>query len=315
MNKRILAIIMSFAIITAFTGCEFNKAKETAEEIPIPQYPVHIENSIITESPVKIATISPAMTDLIYGLGFGGRVVAVGDKSVVPVTDELEQYKIKHIGTSLEPDMIAIKKSAPDVLFTHAQLTDDQLRQLQQMYVTVVVIPYAETLDDIFSNYEIVSKVMLGETDGKIYADKKIARYKEIIEKVSKISKSSDSKTNALYLRMMSGISATGDTFENYILNEIMGFENAASEYTNWNVPNDKINELNPNLILYHNSISKDEITENDNFKNTDAVKDDKVIDTVGRYFENRSPQMFMELVRICYELYPDKMPADLADI
>ncbi|MEG1621447.1 MAG: ABC transporter substrate-binding protein [Oscillospiraceae bacterium] len=313
MKHKFLSVILAISLIFGMTACQ---AKPVSEELPtLPQYPVTINETIISERPVRIATISPAMTDLIYGLGFGGRIVGVGDGSVISSGDETDEFDVENIGTLMELNMSEIKHCKPDILFTHTQLTDDQLRKLQQMYVTVVVIPFAQTIDEVFTNYETVSKIMLGETDGKAYSDAKIERYKYLLEKVSSVSKSSGEGTKSIYIRMYPLTLATGDTFENYILTDVLGFENLASKYDNWKYPMEESTTLEPELILYHDSIDAPTILEDAMYKTTSAAQNNKVLDVRGDYFERRSPQMFMELVRIAYELYPTEMPEDLANI
>lgn len=310
------ALTMIFSVC-AFADGENKDVPEQTEKVA--DFPVNAGNAHITEKPLRVAAISPAMTDLIRELGFEKRIVATGEGSSAPIIcDEYEDYTIYNIGTVWTPDLAELKKSEADVIFTHTDFTDDLTREIQQMGINVVTIPTAENLDEVFENYRTVYKVLMGNNMGEKMAEKKISRFKEILQKVSDVSKENIEDESAVYMRFFPLGLAGGDSFENAILNEYFNFQNSAEEYINWAYPKEKTEELNPDYIFYykgaHDSINPEDIEASDIYKSSSAVENKRIYGVNGDRFERRSPKMFSELISIVYDLFPESVPEDLAE-
>ena len=308
-----LSMIMLFSVVSF---ADVTSSEETELPLLKLEYPLVIDNTTIDKKPQTVGTISPAVTDIIKGLGFENRITAVGNGSVKPIfADPRDAYTIYEIGSLYEPNLENLKKSAPDILFTHAPFTETNKKRIESMGIKIVEIPYAENFDDVFENYRLICKVMLGEYTGNIYADKKISRYKEILKMVSDISLKNSEEKSAIYIDMYPKTLATGETFQNIILKEILAFENPAEESTNWTLTDEGMKELNPDKIFYNCNINPEEIKSYISYSTTNAITEDQLYVLKGKYFQSKSPQMFMNLVSLMYELYPNEMPKDLSEI
>ncbi len=315
--KKFLSMFLALALVFSVTAsAEENSSSPSDTPNVKPEFPVSVGNTTIKEKPVRVAAISPAATDIIKGLGFENRIVAVGNGSSGPVFPDLkDDYPIYQIGTLMAPDLEAIKKASPDVLFSHAPFTDNNRKKIEQMGITIVEIPFAESFDEVFENYRLVCKVMLGENKGAQYSEKKIARYKELLKKVADISAKHSEEKTAVYMDMFPKTLATGETFQNMILKEILAFENPAEESKNWILSDEKMKELNPDKIFYNYTIDPEEIKTYVSYSTTTAVTEEQLYALKGKFFQSRSPQMFMNLVSLMYKLYPEDMPADLSEL
>ena len=315
--RKFLSVFLVVSLIFSVTSFADNSSsEEKAEEVRVMEYPVKVGDTIIEEKPDTIGTISPAMTDILKGLGFEYNITAMGTGSVAPVFPDLkDDYPVYEIGTLMEPNLENLKKALPDVLFVHAPLTELNRKRIEAMGIKVVEVPYAQTFDEIFDNYRMICKVMLGENKGGKYAEGKINRYRDILNLVSEISVKNSKEKTAVYMDMFPKTLATGESFQNIILKEVLAFENLAEESENWILDDEKMKELNPDVIFYNKSINPEEIKAYVSYATTTAITENKLYALKGKYFQSKSPQMFMNLVSLMYKLYPDEMPKDLSEI
>ena len=318
--KKFIFLFVALAMIfsTIAFADEYKSESENQEQFKA-DFPVDVGNAHITEKPLRVATVSPAMTDLIRELGFEKRLTAVGNGSSAPIIcNDYDDYPIYNIGTVWIPDLAELKKSKSDVIFTHTAFTDDLTREIQQMGIDIVIIPTAKNLEEVFENYRTVYKVLMGNNSGEKMAEEKISRFKEILQKVSDVSKENTENKYAAYMRFFPLGLAGNDSFENIILEDIFNFKNSANEYVNWTYPKENIENFNPDYIFYYKGslkfIDQNEIISSDIYQKTSAVENNRVYGINGDKFERRSPKMFSELISIVYDLFPESVPEDLAD-
>lgn len=98
-----------------------------------------------TRAPERIVVLAPNLTEIVYALGLGERVVGVGDYGDYPP----EVREQPRLGGLLDPHMEAIVKLRPDlvVLLPSQQDVADQLAALG---IGTLVVESEDTLEDIF---------------------------------------------------------------------------------------------------------------------------------------------------------------------
>ena len=227
MRQRFRVLLPLLLLLCAF-GCQ--KAPEQQAD---PRWPVTVREAVIEKIPRRVVTLSPAATDMVVELGYGGRLAGVSDYCETPgALGEPERC-----GTALLPDTGAILSLSPDLVIASASLPQETAGALSEAGIPLLVIRRADTLDGIIGNYRAIATAMQGEEQG--------ARIAEQLEYFADVTLSYLSETvspalaegaSAVYLRQMPFVIATGDTLEGKWLSSL-GFVNQAESFAGWDYP------------------------------------------------------------------------------
>jgi len=143
----IIAILLSI-LVTVFTGCQpkFSPGAYTDD--------MGREVSI-DKAPQRIVSHVPPITEILFALGLGEKVVGVSDYCDYP-----EEAKLKpSVGDYYNPSVEAIVAQAPDLVLTDGEgLTEDIIPQLENLGITCVVIN-PKSIDGILKDIELLGKV------------------------------------------------------------------------------------------------------------------------------------------------------------
>lgn len=267
------------------------------------RWPVTIGEYTFTRVPKRVVTLSPAMTDTIYTLGYGGRVVGVSDYCELPAAAR----DAVQCGTVLLPNTDAILQLGPDMLFTSAPLPISITKSLEEAGVQVVVVTYADTLEGLMQNYRLICTAFEGESIGRLRAEQLVYFAENTRDYLRKavISATESETRGAIYLRKLPAFLATGDTLEGRLLDDI-GFENIGSDATGWYYPLETLKGLMPDYIFCDYSISLEVLKSSDYYKQAPAVSDEKVYSFDARVFERQSPAMFLSLEELLRSAFPN---------
>jgi iron complex transport system substrate-binding protein len=85
--------------------------------------------------PARIVSTSPSITETLFALGLGDRVVGVSQYCRFPP----EVQKLPKVGTFLQPDPERIVALRPDLVVIHG-VAGDLAKRLSTMHVTVVTV-------------------------------------------------------------------------------------------------------------------------------------------------------------------------------
>ncbi len=106
----------------------------------------------IDEMPERIVSFGPSITEILFALGLGDRVVGVSDYSDYPA----EAQEIPSIGNAYSPSIEILVELEPDLVLTleHEQLNS----QLEALGITYLILSPVD-IDGIFANIELVGAV------------------------------------------------------------------------------------------------------------------------------------------------------------
>lgn len=303
MKRRLTALLLAGLMIFMVTAC--NKGKDTepssSEEVKDPNWPVAVGDIRVAEKPDSVVSLSPALTEILCELGGEGQLTGVSDYCDYP--DSVQD--LERCGTSQLPDLKAIQKLSPQVVFSSSALSQEDTVKLQQMGAEVVVLPHADSVDALEELYVTAGTILGGMVDGEQNGEDTFAPLREKYDAVAAAAKTVEKKLTGIYLRMTPLVMATGDTFEGKLLEEI-GIQNAAAEDTVWEYPADKAKDLYPDIIFYDQSVDAQYLKDNQVYNTTDAVKNDRCYEVDAAAFERQSGPMFDELEKMFRKAYPD---------
>lgn len=265
------------------------------------QYPFVANGVEIKTAPQRVVTLSPALTEAVYTLGYGGKLVGVSDYCDRPAISN----EIPNCGSALDPHIEGIKRLQADLVLTTTPLPEKDLLELQQMNVKVVTVPRGSNFEDILKNYEVLAKTLGGLNRGQA-SDTQLRYYTDVtLNYLYGSMRTLTEGKSAIYLRALDFTIATGDTLEGSLLSDL-GFQNQGAGYVNWNFPKEQEQELNPDYIFYASTIDPEKIKASPYYKNTAAVKNDHLVPIDPTVFERQSPMMFDYIKDLLTDHFPE---------
>lgn len=259
-NKKVAIIASMLAISMSFSGClglSKSKLEPTA-------FPVTVENIQVDNAPNKIASISPAITQMLIELGYQDKIVGYPSdytgKGVVQGENQ--------IGTPLELDLKKVGELAPEIVFTTVSLPKSTVEKLAKVNIRLLTLPSATTVEQVKQRYIDISTVMGGQFDGETIGKKVGA---EIDLQLSAITAALPAKKSFLYVASLDPVVAGDNTIQGAIVSTLGN--NVASGIAGYTATAEQIAALSPDIIIYSNSIDPAKLIESEIFSSMAAVQ------------------------------------------
>ena len=251
-------------------------------------FPVIINDVVIEKAPERIASLSPSLTEIIYEMGYGDKLVGKGSYCDYPEETAL----VTDIGRPSKPDIDGIIALSPDVLFTATAIPTKDLYRLEENGIKTVYIPYPENITQFENIYNAMGLIFEGKFDGEASGEKAY----------DSISRNLESNGEPLgnFVYITEGLTiATGDTFESSILS-CFG-KNIAENGTDYGYPKEYLVEFQPDIILLNNNYTIDDLLSDEVYSQLTAVAEGKVYTINNVYFERPSNRI-VELIHSLYD-------------
>ncbi|MGY0372029.1 ABC transporter substrate-binding protein [Clostridium sp. JNZ J1-5] len=305
--KSFFSFLMIMILAISFGGCSpQNKTSGNAsEKKESAVYPMKIVDSYnrevtIEKEPQKIVSIAPNITETIFALGKGNKLVGRTDFCDYPA----EVKDIQSIGTLKDPNIEKIVELKPDLVIASTHFKKDVLRKLEGLGIKVVVLYGQESFDGVYDTIKKVGQV----TNANNEAEKIVTDMKKKVENV--VSKVKDKNKPKVYYVV--GYGKTGDftagkgTFINSMI-EMAGGDNVAKDTEGWKYSLEKLIEKNPEIIVCSKSFdTKKGIESTNGYKDLKAVKEGKLIEIDNNLLDRQGPRLALGLEELAKVLHPD---------
>ncbi len=274
--KRTIVGLLVFCLLTA--GCTGGSRQGSSNSPSGTKFPVTVNAANgeveIRSRPVRIVSLSPTATEILFAVGAGGQVVAV---------DEFSNYPPEAPKTDLSgytPNVEAIVGHRPDlVLFTTPN--DDLEAGLKAAGVPAILQPTAQSLDDSYSQIEELgvatgNATKAGEVVSKMKSD------------IRELAQSAESVRGLTYYHELEQtyFSVTSKTFIGQVYG-LLGLENIAdaADAEGGGYPQlsaEHIIQANPDLIFLADTKccgqTPETVAARPGWNQIDAVKQNRVI-------------------------------------
>ena len=288
-NKLVLTVISACIMLC---GCDIKMetpdntedtlpviaTTEVSEESePEPQpFPVTINGVAIEKAPERVASLSPSLTEIIYEMGYGDRLVGKGSYCDFPEEVSL----ITDIGRPSKPDINTIISLSPEILFTATSIPLKDQYKLEENGIKTIYIPYPSTIEEFGRIYSALGMVFEGAFDGEATG-------------MNCFSSIEDAFTSAQidlgsFVYITEGLTvATGDTFEHSVLSAFG--ENIGEPGVDYGYKKEYLVEFQPDLILLNGNYTIDDLLSDEVYSQLTAVVNGNVYSLDNTYFERPS--------------------------
>jgi iron complex transport system substrate-binding protein len=320
MKRKILSLIVVLVLIFTFVGCgnqeevqEENQEnqeeleeneEEQGEEENESQYPVNITDGygreIELEKPAeKIISLAPSMTETIFALGAGDRLVGVTTYCNYPE----EAKEIDQVGDFEGPNLESVIEKNPDVVVALA-MGDDEKSKLEDAGITVF-LQDPQNLDEVFDNIKKIGTILGLQEEAESLTSNMNAKKDSIVETVSNY----DSK-KVFYEVWSEPLMTAGP---GSILDEMINLSNgeniaydAESLYPEYSL--ELLIERNPEVYLTADDGFKtvEDIKNREGYENITAIKENNIYMLHPDIVSRTGPRIIEGLEMIAQAIHPE---------
>jgi iron complex transport system substrate-binding protein len=295
--KKILAVIIVVIIITSvFSGC--NTGKSTGGYLTFTD--TSGAEIVLSEEPMKVVSLAPSVTEIIYALGAGERLIGRTKYCNYPA----EAEKVEIIGTLKEPNIEVIISLEPDIVIAAAHFPEETGKILKEAGIKVAVIYGENSFESVYDSINTMAEIFNKERNGKKIVNDMKAKVEKVEKKVKGIQ---DKKT--VYYALSAGKSdytATGDTFISDMF-EMAGGINIAKDATGWGYNKETLLEKDPDVIIASDYVKAEDFMKMEPYNELSASKNKKVYNMSTADMLNISgPRLADGLTELAEIIYPE---------
>ena len=147
--KRVLTALLATTALLLAGGCGGGDDKTTTSQpttgasASAASYPVTVGDLTLDARPMRIVSLTPSGTEMLFAIGAGSQVVAVDDQSNYPADAPKTDL------SGFKPNAEAIAAKNPDLVVLSDD-TDKIVAQLGQLKIPVYLTPAATSMDDTY---------------------------------------------------------------------------------------------------------------------------------------------------------------------
>ena len=259
----------------------------------------------VSKVPERIVSHVPPITETLFALGLGEKLVGVSDYCDYPE----EAKQVPSIGDYFNPSVENIVAAEPDLVLTDGH--SDSIKQLDELGVTYLVID-PKDIDDIFESIELLGKATgVEKTARELIDDMKrdIQSVRELVEDAPKV--------RVIYLidatDLTSPWTAGPGSFVDYLISMAGGENIAATAASAWVQMNiEEIVDADPEIIILpgkHGTAftTPEVLEENAAWRETTAVKEGNIYVIDGDLVDGYGPRIVQGLAELAKIIHPEQ--------
>lgn len=188
--KKIVLVVFVGVFALGLASCKSPAKQTSGEDISNGAYPISVKDDtgqkvVIKKEVMKIVSLSPSNTEILFALGLDDKIVGVDDFSDYP-KEALDKEKV---GGFSKPNIEKIVALDPDLVLSVASMQADAVTELKRLKINVFALE-SQNIADIVSAIEKVGKITGSDSEAKRVADKITAKIEEVQSRTKDIKKS-----------------------------------------------------------------------------------------------------------------------------
>lgn len=267
--------------------------KETAYPLEINDFNGQIVK--FDKEPQRIVSLSPNITEIIYALGKGDKLV--GRTALCDYPEEVENVTV--VGDFYEWNFETILALEPDVVFASSLNTEENEKKLKELGIKVVFLTQVQSFESTYETIEMIGEIL----NARENAEKIINNMKDTVSRVQKAVEGKE-RPSVYYIAgygETGDYTATGDTFISGMI-EMAGGDNIAADATGWIYSLEKLIEKDPDIIIGTKD-AKEYFMNTNGYKDLTAVKEGRIYAIDANLLERQGPRLAEGLMKL-YEIF-----------
>ena len=310
MTKRFIALLLVFVLGMTMAACGNQNADGTNDSSQNEQqgqvkdgqtsYPCTVKSAdgselTLEKEPEKIISVSPTLTEMLYALEAGDKLIGRSDYCDYPS----EVLEVESMGTIQTPDMEKIISLDPDLVLVSDMLDGNFKEKLTSVGVNVLYVDEMGSMDEVYDIMSMMGMVL----NRNEKATSCIAEMKATIADVQ--DKVKDLEAPTVYYVVGYGeygdYTAGGDTFAGEILT-LAGGDNISKNNQGWSITLEEIIEKDPHIIILPTYFEED-FVQAPHYCDLTAVKEGRVY-AIDNNMVDRQGYRNGEAVRLLAEIF-----------
>jgi iron complex transport system substrate-binding protein len=149
MRKLSLVGVAGLFLFSLSACSSSSETTDTTVAVETASYPVTVGDLTLESQPMRIVSLSPSATEMLYAIGAGAQVVAVDDYSNYPA----EAAALGTMLSGFEPNVEAIAGFTPDLVVI-AYDPSNLVEQLKALSIPVFIASAAVSIDNVYEQIE-----------------------------------------------------------------------------------------------------------------------------------------------------------------
>lgn len=313
MTKRIkksITLVMAIALLFVLASCANSDTGPKPKSTPVQstdetEYPLTITDAkgnkvTVEKEPEKIITIGPNLTETVYALGKGDKLIGRTDYDDYP-----EQVtEVESIGDLMTPNVEKVIDLDADLVLVSGTVMPDYIDQMKQNGVPVFVIDDQSSFEGVYDTILMIGNILNANPKASEIVDGMKKKVEDITSKVKDLE-----KPTVYYLvgyGEYGDYTATGDTFISFMI-ELAGGDNIAKNEQGWSYSKEALIEKDPQLIICSDKWdTKQGFISSPGYKDLTAVKEDKVFEIDDNLVTRQGPRLVDGLLELAKILHPE---------
>lgn len=308
LTKQMSLILLTILMVTVITGCTKAAEEDIYSNVPseTSHYPVTVTDFfgqaiVIEEEPQTIISMAPELTETIYALGLGDRMIGRSQYCDYP----LEVESVETFGSLFEINIEALVEKEPDIVFLSSMASEEVVTALKDQGLTVLAMSYKSDFEGTYAYMLQIGQIFNREEEANVIVDEIKATVGTVTEKIQ------GQEAPTVYYVVGAGeygdYTATGDTFVHGILT-LGGGDNIAKDSEGWSYSLEQIIEKDPTYIFCADKFGmKEQLETTEGYKELTAVKEGRIYEIDDNMFSRQGPRVGLAVETVAKILFPDQ--------
>ncbi|WP_041402733.1 ABC transporter substrate-binding protein [Salinispira pacifica] len=305
--KRALPVFFLLLLpLALFAGGQSEPSTATEPVVIEEAYQVDIVDSYgrsisFSEAPQRIISVAPSITEFVYALGAGDRLIGRTDFCNYPAAVN----DIESIGSLREPNLERIVELNPDVVLVSTHFTEDNLNTLEELGIVVVSLYNEESFEGVYELARIMGELLDTEDAAEALVDEMRETVAMVTERIATVNE----RPKVYYVvgfGQWGDYTAGGDTFIGEMI-VMAGGDNIASDVEGWSYSFEKIVENDPEIIIcseFYDTPASLQAAEG--YGDLNAIKNGNLRPLNNNLIDRQGPRLADGLLALATTIHPD---------
>ncbi len=314
-SNKLIAVVLVLIVIFGVTGVvvwqQFGASQENSGIISVVDDAGN--NVTIASYPVKIVSLAPSTTEILFGLGLSDKIVGTVSYSgyATDIQDAIEAKNITVVGTFNKVNVELVTGLQPDLIVASGAYQQSLAEKFAEQGKTVVILNPTE-FSGILADITLLGKLTGQNANATALVDSMQSKVDEIAAETSGLDKPG---VYVEYYVDKNGYSSYGA--KSYI-NELIGMAGGVNVFAGFQgqyvtTSSEEVLKANPQIIIISkgvmsslSGITPDSIRARESWNNIDAVKNNKIYEVNEALITIWGPRIVDGLEELAQVIHPE---------